>query len=187
MLKDDGTTTTNDAATGAASPMPLPLILLQQRRQMVTVADSNGQAIIKSTGPGFRPLSEKQTLELVSPVTWETVDRYELNEYEIVTSIETDEHTKLVLLGNGYHPMEAMNVCYLIEGQTPQIAVADSEMNIRLLQYPHSKLIYRGDYPVGFQIQSTISIPKIVLSGTLDGGLRTITPILEKISKRLAL
>ncbi|KAF9970504.1 Cleavage and polyadenylation specificity factor subunit 1, partial [Modicella reniformis] len=44
---------------------------------------SNGQAKAKSTGPGFRPLYEKQTLELVSPVTWETV------EYEMVTSIET--------------------------------------------------------------------------------------------------
>lgn len=41
------------------------------------------------TGAGFRPSSERQTLELVSPVTWETVDKYELQEYEIVTSIET--------------------------------------------------------------------------------------------------
>lgn len=36
--------------------------------------------------------------------------------------------------------MEAMNVSYLIENQTLQIAVADSEKNIRLLQYaPFSK------------------------------------------------
>jgi len=52
-------------------------------------ADANGHAKQKAAGSGFRPLSERQTLELVSPVTWETVDRYELNEYEIVTSIET--------------------------------------------------------------------------------------------------
>ena len=44
---------------------------------------------LKSSGPGFRPSSDRQTLELVSPVTWETVDRYQLQEYEIVTSMET--------------------------------------------------------------------------------------------------
>lgn len=46
-------------------------------------------AKLKSSGPGFRPSSDRQTLELVSPVTWETVDRYQLQEYEIVTSMET--------------------------------------------------------------------------------------------------
>lgn len=51
-----------------------------------------------------------------------------------------DEPTKLVLLGKDYNPMEAMNVSYLIESQSLQIAVADSEKNIRLLQYsPYSK------------------------------------------------
>jgi len=52
----------------------------------------NGQPKpLKSTFhlPGFLPSSERQTVELVSPVTWETVDRYELQEYEIVTSMET--------------------------------------------------------------------------------------------------
>jgi cleavage and polyadenylation specificity factor subunit 1 len=61
------------------------------------------------------------------------------------------------------------------------------------------KLICRGDYHVGSQIETTISVPKIVLSGsdegishlticgTLDGGLCMITPIPEKTSKRLAL
>ncbi|KAG0206865.1 Cleavage and polyadenylation specificity factor subunit 1 [Mortierella sp. NVP41] len=294
----------------------------------------------KSSGPGFRPSSDKQTLELVSPVTWETVDRYQLQEYEIVTSMETvslestqdasgrkkfmavgtsfikgedstmrgtiyifdiidvvpepdnpqtnhklkllyseevkgavtamaalsgylltcvgtkvlvrsfednetltgiafidvqiyvtsvkvvkntimladayksvwfvgfqDEPTKLVMLGKDYNPMEAMNVSYLIESQTLHIVVADSEKNIRLLQYAPfhvqsfsgQKLICRGDYHVGSQIETTISVPKIVLSGsdegishlticgTLDGGLCMITPIPEKTSKRLAL
>ncbi|KAF8929108.1 Cleavage and polyadenylation specificity factor subunit 1 [Dissophora ornata] len=303
-------------------------------------ADANGNAKQKAAGPGFRPLSERQTLELVSPVTWETVDRHELNEYEIVTSIETvslessqdasgrkkfiavgtsyikgedsamrgtiyifdiidvvpepdnpqtdhklkllhseevkgavtamaalngylltcvgtkvvvrsfednetltgiafidvqiyvtsvkvvkntimladayksvwfvgfqDEPTKLVLLGKDYNPMEAMNVSYLIENQTLHIVVADAEKNIRLLQYAPfnvqsfsgQKLICRGDYHVGSQIECTISVPKIVLSGsdegishlticgTLDGGLCMITPIPEKTSKRLAL
>ncbi|KAF9930373.1 hypothetical protein BGZ65_005382 [Modicella reniformis] len=91
-----------------------------------------------------------------------------------------DEPTKPVLLGKDYHPMEATNVCYLIEGQTLQIAVSDSEKNIRLLQYAPfnvqsfsgQKLICRGDYHIGSQIQSTISVPKIVLSGS-DEGIRT--------------
>lgn len=51
-----------------------------------------------------------------------------------------DEPTKLVMLGKDYNPMEAMNVSYLIENQTLHIVVADSEKNIRLLQYaPFSK------------------------------------------------
>ncbi|KAF9369450.1 hypothetical protein CPB97_003590 [Podila verticillata] len=118
-----------------------------------------------------------------------------------------DEPTKLVMLGKDYNPMEAMNVSYLIENQTLHIVVADSEKNIRLLQYAPfnvqsfsgQKLICRGDYHVGSQIQTTINLPKIVLSGsdegishltvcgTLDGGLCMITPIPEKTSKRLAL
>ncbi|KAF9898896.1 Cleavage and polyadenylation specificity factor subunit 1, partial [Lobosporangium transversale] len=302
-------------------------------------ADPGNQSKPKSVA-GFHPLAERQTLELISPVTWETVDRYELNEYEIVTSIETvslessqdasgrkmfiavgtsyikgedsamrgtiyifdiidvvpepdnpqtnhklkllrtenvkgavtalaalcgylltcvgtmlfvrsfednetltgiafmfvqiyvtsvkvvkntimladayksvwfvgfqDEPPKLVLLGKDYNPMEAMNVSYLIENQSMNIVVADSEKNIRLLQYAPfnvqsfsgQKLICRGDYHVGSQIECTISVPKIVLSGsdegishlticgTLDGGLCMITPIPEKTSKRLAL
>ncbi|KAG0089651.1 Cleavage and polyadenylation specificity factor subunit 1 [Podila epicladia] len=313
----------------------------------VAVASTNGATDAKPavskpahTGAGFRPSSERQTLELVSPVTWETVDKYELQEYEIVTSIETvslestqdasgrkkfiavgtsflrgedstmrgtiyifdiidvvpepdnpqtdhklkllyseevkgsvtamaalsgylltcvgtkvvvrsfednetltgiafidvqiyvtsvkvvkntimladayksvwfvgfqDEPTKLVMLGKDYNPMEAMNVSYLIENQTLHIVVADSEKNIRLLQYAPfnvqsfsgQKLICRGDYHIGSQIQTTINLPKIVLSGsdegishltvcgTLDGGLCMITPIPEKTSKRLAL
>ncbi|KAF9971349.1 mRNA cleavage and polyadenylation factor subunit, partial [Modicella reniformis] len=47
-----------------------------------------------------------------------------------------DEPTKLVLLGKAYPPIEVMNVCYLIEGQTLQmlqIAVSDTEKIIRLL------------------------------------------------------
>ena len=39
------------------------------------------------------------------------------------------------MLGKDYNPMEAMNVSYLIENQTLHIVVADSEKNIRLLQY----------------------------------------------------
>ncbi|KAF9194083.1 Cleavage and polyadenylation specificity factor subunit 1 [Haplosporangium sp. Z 11] len=302
-------------------------------------ADTNGHTKVKPS-TGLYATTDRQTLELVSPVTWETVDRFELQEYEIVTSIETvslestqdasgrkkfmavgtsfikgedstmrgtiyifdiidvvpepdnpqtnhklkllhseevkgavtamaalngylltcvgtkvvvrsfednetltgiafidvqiyvtsvkvvkntimladayksvwfvgfqDEPTKLVMLGKDYNPMEAMNVSYLIENQTLHIVVADSEKNIRLLQYAPfhvqsfsgQKLICRGDYHVGSQVQTTVSVPKIVLSGsdegishltlcgTLDGGLSMITPIPEKTSKRLAL
>ncbi|KAI8362546.1 CPSF A subunit region-domain-containing protein [Mortierella sp. GBAus27b] len=354
ILKEDGTTATNDGttsgattgstdtakATGASGAATSATSGTQATTTANGTTDTSGHPKAKSVGPGFRPLSERQTLELVSPVTWETVDRYELNEYELVTSIETvslessqdasgrkkfiavgtsyikgedsamrgtiyifdiidvvpepdnpqtdhklkllhseevkgavtamaalsgylltcvgtkvvvrsfednetltgiafidvqiyvtsvkvvkntimladayksvwfvgfqDEPTKLVLLGKDYHPMEAMNVSYLIENQTLQIAVADSEKNVRLLQYAPfnvqsfsgQKLICRGDYHVGSQVQSTISVPKIVLSGsdegishlmiggTLDGGLCMITPIPEKTSKRLAL
>ncbi|KAF9362920.1 Cleavage and polyadenylation specificity factor subunit 1 [Mortierella sp. NVP85] len=345
ILKEDSTTATQDSATAGTNAADASKAAAVASATPATAmangtADLNGSMKAKSVGPGFRPLSERQTLELVSPVTWETVDRYELNEYELVTSIETvslessqdasgrkkfiavgtsyikgedsamrgtiyifdiidvvpepdnpqtdhklkllhseevkgavtamsalsgylltcvgtkvvvrsfednetltgiafidvqiyvtsvkvvkntimladayksvwfvgfqDEPTKLVLLGKDYHPMEAMNVSYLIESQSLQIAVADSEKNIRLLQYsPYNvqsfsgqKLICRGDYHVGSQIQSTISVPKIVLSGsdegishlmiggTLDGGLFMITPIPEKTSKRLAL
>ncbi|KAK3835815.1 MAG: CPSF A subunit region-domain-containing protein [Linnemannia elongata] len=317
--------------------VPDPFIVKDENNPAASIAAA---AKLKSSGPGFRPSSDRQTLELVSPVTWETVDRYQLQEYEIVTSMETvslestqdasgrkkfmavgtsfikgedstmrgtiyifdiidvvpepdnpqtdhklkllyseevkgsvtamaalsgylltcvgtkvlvrsfednetltgiafidvqiyvtsvkvvkntimladayksvwfvgfqDEPTKLVMLGKDYNPMEAMNVSYLIENQTLNIVVADSEKNIRLLQYAPfhvqsfsgQKLICRGDYHVGSQIETTLSVPKIVLSGsdegishlticgTLDGSLCMITPIPEKTSKRLAL
>ncbi|KAF9970856.1 Cleavage and polyadenylation specificity factor subunit 1 [Actinomortierella ambigua] len=118
-----------------------------------------------------------------------------------------DEPTKLVLLGKDYNSMEAMNVSYLIENQSLYITVADAEKNIRLLQYAPfhvqsvsgQRLICRGDYHVGSQISTTVSVPKIVLSGseegisyltlggTLDGSLIMVTPIPEKTSKRLGL
>ncbi|KAG0253424.1 Cleavage and polyadenylation specificity factor subunit 1 [Actinomortierella ambigua] len=118
-----------------------------------------------------------------------------------------DEPTKLVLLGKDYSSMEAMNVSYLIENQSLYITVADAEKNIRLLQYAPfhvqsvsgQRLICRGDYHVGSQLSTTVSVPKIVLSGsdegisyltlggTLDGSLMMITPIPEKTSKRLGL
>ncbi|KAG0368622.1 CPSF A subunit region-domain-containing protein [Gamsiella multidivaricata] len=340
VVKDENNVAVHDQATATAAGGIATPATPDTHAVLNGTADSNGHLKVKPTGPGFRPLSERQTLELVSPVTWETVDRFELNEYEIVTSIETvslessqdasgrkkfiavgtsyirgedsamrgtiyifdiidvvpepdnpqtdhklkllhseevkgsvtamaaicgylltcvgtkvlvrsfednetltgiafidvqifvtsvkvvkntimladayksvwfigfqDEPTKLVLLGKDYHPMESMNVSYLIENQTLNIVVADAEKNIRLLQYtPYNvqsfsgqKLICRGDYHVGSQIQTTIAVPKIVLSGsdegishltlcgTLDGGLCMITPIPEKTSKRLAL
>ncbi|KAG0316254.1 Cleavage and polyadenylation specificity factor subunit 1, partial [Dissophora globulifera] len=79
------------AASGAAAPaatataQPPPPATSANAASM----DANNSAKAKLSGPGFRPQSERHTLELVSPVTWETVDRYELNEYEIVTSMET--------------------------------------------------------------------------------------------------
>ncbi|KAF9586527.1 Cleavage and polyadenylation specificity factor subunit 1 [Lunasporangiospora selenospora] len=328
-----------DAAAGTAADGKSPAAA------GTTAATANGTADVangasnvppRSSTPGFRPETERQSLELISPVTWETVDQYEFQEYEIVTSLETvslessqdasgrkkfiavgtsfirgedsamrgtiyifdiidvvpepdnpqtdhklkllcteevkgavtamaalcgylltcvvvrsfednealtgiafidvqiyvtsvkvvkntvmladayksvwfvgfqDEPTKLVLLGKDYHPMEVMNVSYLIENQSLHVIAADAEKNIRLLQYaPYhvqsfsgQKLICRGDYHVGSQIQTTLSLPKIVLSGsdegishltvaaTLDGGLSMITPIPEKTSKRLAL
>ncbi|KAF9351531.1 Cleavage and polyadenylation specificity factor subunit 1 [Mortierella sp. AD094] len=343
-VHDTAATGTNAAGAPVADATKLPSATTTAAAATVTApngtADTNGHAKTKSDGGCFHPNSEKQTLELVSPVTWETVDRFELNEYEIVTSIETvslessqdasgrkkfiavgtsyikgedsamrgtiyifdiidvvpepdnpqtdhklkllhseevkgavtamaalsgylltcvgtkvvvrsfednetltgiafidvqiyvtsvkvvkstimladayksvwfvgfqDEPTKLVLLGKDYNPMEAMNVSYVIENQTLNIVVADSEKNVRLLQYAPfnvqsfsgQKLICRGDFHVGSQIEATISVPKIVLSGsdegishltvcgTLDGGLCMITPIPEKTSKRLAL
>ncbi|KAK3837510.1 MAG: CPSF A subunit region-domain-containing protein [Linnemannia gamsii] len=330
MAVHDGVTPAVTTAVAATPPVG----------STTAAAAAAAAAKVKSSGPGFRPSSDRQTLELVSPVTWETVDRYQLQEYEIVTSMETvslestqdasgrkkfmaigtsfikgedstmrgtiyifdiidvvpepdnpqtdhklkllyseevkgavtamaalngylltcvgtkvlvrsfednetltgiafidvqiyvtsvrvvkntimladayksvwfvgfqDEPTKLVMLGKDYNPMEAMNVSYLIENQTLHIVVADSEKNIRLLQYAPfhvqsfsgQKLICRGDYHIGSQIETTLSVPKIVLSGsdegishlticgTLDGSLCMITPIPEKTSKRLAL
>ncbi|KAG0002046.1 Cleavage and polyadenylation specificity factor subunit 1 [Entomortierella chlamydospora] len=355
IVKDENNVAVHDAATAGtnapgAPAAGTPVADATKLPSATTVAatsitpngttDTNGHTKTKPDGGCFHPNSERQTLELVSPVTWETVDRFELNEYEIVTSIETvslessqdasgrkkfiavgtsyikgedsamrgtiyifdiidvvpepdnpqtdhklkllhseevkgavtamaalcgylltcvgtkvvvrsfednetltgiafidvqiyvtsvkvvkstimladayksvwfvgfqDEPTKLVLLGKDYNPMEAMNVSYVIENQTLHIVVADSEKNVRLLQYaPYNvqsfsgqKLICRGDFHVGSQIEATISVPKIVLSGsdegishltvcgTLDGGLCMITPIPEKTSKRLAL
>ena len=77
-------------ATDANSTAPTAPDLTSQVPNGTTSTDAQGHAKLKSIAPGlFRPSSERQTLELVSPVTWETVDRYELQEYEIVTSIET--------------------------------------------------------------------------------------------------
>ncbi|KAF9438833.1 Cleavage and polyadenylation specificity factor subunit 1 [Entomortierella beljakovae] len=327
------TNTTGDAQRPSGSIAPTAPV-------MNGTTDSNGQPKPKANASGFYPSSEKQTLELVSPVTWETVDRYELNEYEIVTSMETvslessqdasgrkkfiavgtsyikgedsamrgaiyifdiidvvpepnnpqtdhklkllhseeakgavtamaglcgylltcvgakvfvqsfednetltgvafldvqiyvtsvkvvkntvmladayksvwfagfqDLPAKLVLLGKDYNPMESVNVSYIIENQTLNMVIADSEKNVRLFQYDPfnvqsfsgQKLLCRGDYHIGSQIEATISVPKIVLSGseegishlticgTLDGSLTVITPIPEKTSKRLHL
>lgn len=73
---DTAATPTGSAAAGAPNGTGTP-------------ASAAAAAKLKSSGPGFRPTSDQQTLELVSPVTWETVDRYQLQEYEIVTSMET--------------------------------------------------------------------------------------------------
>lgn len=97
ILKEDGATT-HDAATTGVSTGPTEATkattttgaaAAPTAQAVNDTTDTNGNAKAKSSGPGFRPLSERQTLELVSPVTWETVDRVELNEYELVTSIET--------------------------------------------------------------------------------------------------
>jgi len=94
ILKEDGATAQDSATAGtnAAADASKAAAAASTTPATATAngtADLNGSMKAKAGGPGFRPLSEKQTLELVSPVTWETVDRYELNEYELVTSIET--------------------------------------------------------------------------------------------------
>ncbi|CAG8532395.1 3944_t:CDS:10 [Paraglomus brasilianum] len=45
--------------------------------------DDNGEPIVgEYEDPNFSPKSQKFTLELISPVTWETVDRHDFNEDE---------------------------------------------------------------------------------------------------------
>lgn len=93
VVKDENNVAVHDAATATATGAATETT---NGAAPAGASTTNGATDAKPvvpkpthTGAGFRPSSERQTLELVSPVTWETVDKYELQEYEIVTSIET--------------------------------------------------------------------------------------------------
>lgn len=51
------------------------------------VYDENDEPVAKDM-PGYIPSSDRSVLELVSPVTWETVDGYDFDDCELITAIK---------------------------------------------------------------------------------------------------
>ncbi|PKC68294.1 hypothetical protein RhiirA1_457369 [Rhizophagus irregularis] len=132
-----------------------------------------------------------------------------------------EEPAKLILVGKDYHSLEVSCLNYLIDEPMLYIAVADMDKNIHLFQYaPYNvqsfsgqKLIRRGDFHVGAQVKTMLSMPKkelvrnspieqgssryleedtsgsklLCLCGTLDGSISIVTPIPERMYKRLQL
>ncbi|CAG8629175.1 177_t:CDS:10 [Dentiscutata erythropus] len=132
-----------------------------------------------------------------------------------------EEPAKLVLVGKDYHSMEVGCTNFIIDEPVLYFAVADMDKNIHLFQYaPYNvqsfagqKLIRRGDFHVGAQVKTMLSLPKkelvrrehsidqgipvmeeetsghkqLCLCGTLDGSIGMITPIPEKMYKRMQL
>ncbi|RIB01623.1 CPSF A subunit region-domain-containing protein [Gigaspora rosea] len=132
-----------------------------------------------------------------------------------------EEPAKLVLVGKDYHSMEVGCTNFIIDEPVLYFAVADMDRNIHLFQYaPYNvqsfagqKLIRRGDFHVGAQVKTMLSLPKkelirrehsidqgipvmeeetsghkqLCLCGTLDGSIGMITPIPEKMYKRMQL
>ncbi|CAG8638902.1 15184_t:CDS:10, partial [Funneliformis caledonium] len=114
-----------------------------------------------------------------------------------------EEPAKLILVGKDYHSLEVSCLNYLIDEPMLYIAVADMDKNIHLFQYaPYNvqsfagqKLIRRGDFHIGAQVKVMLSMPKkelvrtdpIEQGGTLDGSINIITPIPERMYKRLQL
>ncbi|CAG8433080.1 10709_t:CDS:10 [Diversispora eburnea] len=134
-----------------------------------------------------------------------------------------EEPAKLVLVGKDYHALDVSCSSFIIDEPVLYFVVADMDRNIHLFQYsPYNvqsfagqKLIRRGDFHIGGQIKTIISLPKkelirkdfsfdqstpsrwmeeenngykqLCLCGTLDGSIGMITPIPEKMYKRMQL
>ncbi|CAG8584006.1 12053_t:CDS:10 [Acaulospora morrowiae] len=134
-----------------------------------------------------------------------------------------EEPAKLVLVGKDYHALEVSCTNFIIDEPVLYFVVADMDKNLHLFQYaPYNvqsfagqKLIRRGDFHVGAQVKTILSLPKkelvrrdvsfdqgvqprwmeeenngykqLCLCGTLDGSIGIITPIPEKMYKRMQL
>ncbi|CAG8596773.1 4454_t:CDS:10 [Cetraspora pellucida] len=145
----------------------------------------------------------------------------DVNGYLLTCVGPKEEPAKLVLVGKDYHSMEVGCTNFIIDEPVLYFAVADMDKNIHLFQYaPYNvqsfagqKLIRRGDFHVGAQVKTMLSLPKkelarrelsidhgihvmeeetsghkqLCLCGTLDGSIGMITPIPEKMYKRMQL
>ncbi|CAH1761431.1 3424_t:CDS:10 [Entrophospora sp. SA101] len=124
-----------------------------------------------------------------------------------------EEPAKLVLVGKDYNSLEVSCLSFLIDEPALYFVVADMDKNIHMFQYaPYNvqsfagqKLIRRGDFHVGSQVKTMLTLPKKEVIrkdhdfdlefssktseeiGTLDGSIGMITPITEKTYKRMQL
>ncbi|KAI8969822.1 CPSF A subunit region-domain-containing protein [Pilobolus umbonatus] len=117
------------------------------------------------------------------------------------------EPAKLSLLGKDYQSFEVGCVDFIIDDKSLYLVVGDTNENIDLYQYAPfnlqsfggQKLMRRGDFHVGSQVQTMVRLPQIertdsglgysrrhfCLCGTFSGSISVISPISEKTFKRL--
>ncbi|KAI8896608.1 CPSF A subunit region-domain-containing protein, partial [Globomyces pollinis-pini] len=119
-----------------------------------------------------------------------------------------EDPAKLELLGKDLYPVEVSGAGFMISNSDLAIFVSDELQNLHVLSYePYAvqsiggrKLLRRGEMNLGFKIEACVSMrfrPTIkdgemiasnqvgVIAGTIDGGLAMVTPVSEKLFKRL--
>ncbi|KAI8378871.1 CPSF A subunit region-domain-containing protein [Choanephora cucurbitarum] len=118
------------------------------------------------------------------------------------------EPAKLSLLGKDYQSFEVGCVDFIIDDKSLYLVVGDTNENLDLYQYAPfnlqsfggQKLMRRGDFHVGSQVQTMVRLPQIektdrgfeysrrhfCLCGTFNGSISVISPISEKTFKRLS-
>ncbi|KAI8646973.1 CPSF A subunit region-domain-containing protein [Parasitella parasitica] len=117
------------------------------------------------------------------------------------------EPAKLSLLGKDYQSFEVGCVDFIIDDKSLYLVVGDTSENLDLYQYAPfnlqsfggQKLMRRGDFHVGSQVQTMVRLPQIektergleysrrhfCLCGTFSGSISVLSPISEKTFKRL--
>ncbi|EIE79461.1 hypothetical protein RO3G_04166 [Rhizopus delemar RA 99-880] len=117
------------------------------------------------------------------------------------------EPAKLTLLGKDYQSFDVGCVDFIIDDKSLYLIVGDTNENIDLYQYAPfnlqsfggQKLMRRGDFHVGSQVQTMVRLPQIektekgfeysrrhfCLCGTFNGSIAVISSISEKTFKRL--
>ncbi|RUP46454.1 hypothetical protein BC936DRAFT_146934 [Jimgerdemannia flammicorona] len=121
-----------------------------------------------------------------------------------------EDPAKLALLGKDYHSLEVSCINFIIDDKSLYFLIGDAEENVELYQYAPfnlqsfsgQKLMRRGDFHVGSQVKSMVRMARrprknepiaealkrqFCFCGTLDGSIGIITPIPEKMFKRLQL
>ncbi|KAL9551200.1 hypothetical protein MBANPS3_004376 [Mucor bainieri] len=118
------------------------------------------------------------------------------------------EPAKLSLLGKDYQSFEVGCVDFIIDDKSLYLVVGDTSENLDLYQYAPfnlqsfggQKLMRRGDFHVGSQVQTMVRLPQIektdkgleysrrhfCLCGTFSGSISVLSPISEKTFKRLS-
>ncbi|CAG8616381.1 1335_t:CDS:10, partial [Acaulospora colombiana] len=92
----------------------------------------------------------------------------DVNGYLLTCVGPKEEPAKLVLVGKDYHALEVSCTNFIIDEPVLYFVVADMDKNLHLFQYaPYNvqsfagqKLIRRGDFHVGSQVKTILSLPK---------------------------
>ncbi|ORY96617.1 CPSF A subunit region-domain-containing protein [Syncephalastrum racemosum] len=117
------------------------------------------------------------------------------------------EPAKLVLLGKDYQAFEVSCVDFIIDDKSMYLLVGDTDDNLDIFQYAPfnlqsfagQKLMRRGDFHVGTQVQSMVRLPQLTrkeegfeynrrhfcICGTFGGSISAVSPVPEKTFKRL--